>query len=196
MTRDETPGARRRRRAAARRPLCAALLLLALAGAGCSSDAPKVDLDSPERAAESVGRVLCAEHQARIEAIGEQLERALAIQTAKAQLIANRPSIERVNERLHAFAEFFDEHEDALARCTIVLTDLVTVNADSRVRVSLQLELEDWTVDSAGKPSRTPRSVPVLLTLTRLDGEWKVTESSLDFSLPGGALGGLLVTTP
>lgn len=177
-----------------RAPTCLALATVVLLGAGCSNGEPEVALDSPEQTAESVGRILCAEHQARIAAIEDSLAHARDIQAAKARVVADGLAVSHVNERLETLASFFDTHEDALAACRVVLTDLVIVHTDSKVRVSLDVELADWHVDAAGKLDLAPRKLPVLLTLTLLDGAWKVTESSHDFALPGGALGGLLAS--
>ncbi|MDX9722192.1 MAG: hypothetical protein RBU37_15730, partial [Myxococcota bacterium] len=143
------------------------LLSLFLPLLGCSPSALRVEQDSPEETAQSVGRVLCAEHRARVEAISASFSDALAIQRAKAALAASPSSLEQGLEKLEQMADFFDEHEDELKSCRVVLTDLDVVDADTKVHLSLELERYDWSADAGSELKLHKSTLPMLLTLTR-----------------------------
>ena len=163
-----------------------------LGGVGCSGKTPKVELDSPEEAAESVGRILCAEHRSRVRAVRDELDEAIAIQNAKAEVIADQSLIAGVNGRLQSFEEAFKGEFDALESCTIVLKDLDPVHEGSKVYIAMDVKTKTWTLDDDQEISLEAKTLEVLLTLTKLDEEWKVTGSNVDFSLPKGSLGQLL----
>lgn len=169
-----------------------ALAFAALHLAACAPKEPDVELGSPEEAAESVGRILCAEHEQRVEAIGDELDAALAIQAAKAEVLADTTGIGVANEKLEAFAEFYDDNEDELTSCEIVLTDLDTIDEGSRVNLALRIATRGWKTNESGELELVDESRPLVLTLTKLEGEWKVTGTSADFALPGGALNSLM----
>lgn len=177
---------------AGRRQSIVLLLTALIVGVACSPKEPDVEMDTPEDTAESVGRILCAEHQRRIDAIGDEIDATRAIQSAKAEVMADSTNIETTNERLDGFVDFFADNRSELEDCEVVLTDLDTIDEGSRVNLALKVVTRGWKVSDDGELELVDRSRPIVLTLTRLDGEWKVTGSSVDFSLPGGALNSLM----
>ncbi|MDX9721782.1 MAG: hypothetical protein RBU37_13610, partial [Myxococcota bacterium] len=63
---------------------------------------------------------------------------------------------------------------------------------DTKVHLSLELERYDWSADAGSELKLHKSTLPMLLTLTRIDGVWKVTEANREWEFPGGALRSLL----
>lgn len=174
-------------------PIVSLVVLLAITPPlGCSRGKPDVELDTPEHAASSVGRIMCAEHETRVEAVADHIDDALVLQAAKAEVVADPLEIEQANRRLQELADLFDEEEDALTECKVVLADMSVLEPDVRVRIAMTVETNDWAVDKGGDLTVEPRETDFLLTLVKIDGSWQVVESTRDFTLPGGAVGRLL----
>lgn len=170
----------------------ALVMLMAVMTWGCSPGEVDVDLETPENAARSVGRVLCAEHRQRVEAIQDSLQETVSLQTTKQEILADSHDLSEVNKRLNAIVDLFDDKEDELLSCEIVLTDRQNVSKDTKVHLSMKLVVQDIVEKEDDALGIEERVVPVLMTLTQIDGAWKVSSSSVDFGLPGGALRSLM----
>jgi hypothetical protein len=166
----------------------------ALMGAvACQARPPEVNTSSPEDTARSLGLVLCAEHQQRIDAIARALPEAQALQGARAQIISDSADVRAVNERLEGFAAFFKTHREALRTCEVILVDKLAPDEQNQAHVALKVRHGDWQriEPSQALEARTHEQT-MLLTITQLGGQWQITASSHDLVLPTGALRSLL----
>ena len=164
---------------------------------GCSLGEPEVRLDTPEETGRSVGRVLCAEHQQRVEAIDARLEAALVLQAAKGRYLGAAANLDAVNERLERFNDFFKKNFRRLRECEVVLVDKMISEESGQVYLAIAVRFKDWSGRERGAADDSPlelvdRTWPVTLTLSKIEEEWRVTESSRALALPGGALRSLL----
>lgn len=159
----------------------------------CQARPPEVDTGSPEDTARSLGRILCAEHQQRVDAIERALPESLALQSARAQVVSDSADVKAVGERLEAFAAFFKAHRDALRSCEVVLIDKLAPDEQNQAHIALKVRHGDWQrlEPSQGFEARTQEQT-LLLTITQLGGQWQVTASSHELTLPTGALRSLL----
>ena len=171
------------------------LLLTALTitvGPACRCSEPSIepDLSSPEAAAMSGARLLCAERLDRLEHIFDSFNRTKELQQAKARVLAS-PQM-KSDRRLNELADFFEEHQKELLHCEAVLTDMEMMEGAKKAHVALRIEFNDWTRDGDGVLSLTQENKAVLFSVVKFDGEWKISASSVDIEHPRGALWSLL----
>jgi len=166
-------------------------LLIGCMPLGCNTDRPAVDRDDPEALAGSVGRILCAEHGQRLEAIRDNLDETLAIHAARVEVFGADDEIAKVTEQLEALARVFQDDLQRLEKCTIEVSSPQPLE-DNRAHIALQVIRRDIGTSDEGVGVVETRE-SILLTVERqTDDNWRIIHSNVDLRHPAGAVRSLL----